>query len=221
MFYTYILQFFHVILLTGSGPKGRGFESRHFDQEENPGSVRLPGFFFSRRIGRNLWKTWGKLGEGSGRVQREARKINDFRLGEMGEISTVDLAGRPGCRNQDLKMQLPAPSWRSGSAPAGDPAAGGETVRSAAEKCADDEGQGGWGKKNRDIFRASAPLKRRRTGRCVACRPEGAAGGRGRIRGRVCGRPGVEGSRKARKKRRKAARLWRCSVYGMIKKKRR
>ena len=116
MFYTYILQFFHVILLTGSGPKGRGFESRHFDQEENPGSVRLPGFFFSRRIGRNLWKRWGKLGEGSGRVQREARKINVFRLGEMGEISTVDLAGRPGCRNQDLKMQLPAPSWRSGSA---------------------------------------------------------------------------------------------------------
>ena len=110
MFYTYILQFFHVILLTGSGPKGRGFESRHFDQEENPGSVRLPGFFFSRRIGLNLWKRWGKLGEGSGRALREVRKINDFRLGEMGEISTVDLAGRPGCRNQEMKMQLPAPA---------------------------------------------------------------------------------------------------------------
>jgi hypothetical protein len=28
----------------------------------------------------------------------------------------------------------------------------------------------------------------------------------------VCGRPGAEGGRKARKKRRKAARLWRCAV---------
>ena len=36
---------FHVIVLTGSGPKGRGFESRHFDGLGNPGSVRLPGSF--------------------------------------------------------------------------------------------------------------------------------------------------------------------------------
>ena len=57
-----------------------------------------------------MWKRWGKLGEGSSRVRREARKINGSRLGEMGEISTGDLAGRPGCRNQDLHMQLPAPA---------------------------------------------------------------------------------------------------------------
>ena len=122
-----------------------------------------------------MWKRWGKLGEGSGRVRREVRKINDFRLGEMGEISTVDLAGRPGCRNQDLKMQLPAPSWRSGSAAWLQEARLSDQQRENARMMKDR----GWGKKNRDIFRASAPLKRRRTGRCVACRPEGAADGAG------------------------------------------
>ena len=105
-------------------------------------------------------------------------------------------------------MQLPAPSWRSGSAAWLPEARLSDQQRENARMMKDR----GWGKKNRDIFRASAPLKRRRTGRCVACRPEGAAGGRGRIRGRVCGHPGAEGGRKARKKRRKAARLWRCSV---------
>ena len=75
--------------MTGSGPKGRGFESRHFDQEEIPGSVRLPGLFIFPAICGKAGDYVEKLGEGSGRKQLEPGKHNDSRLGEMGEILIV------------------------------------------------------------------------------------------------------------------------------------
>ena len=85
---------------TGSGPKGRGFESRHFDRTENPGSVRLPGSFFFPEAGREMWKKCGKLGEGSGHKRRNMRKINGCGLGEMGEKSTGDQDRRRGNRKR-------------------------------------------------------------------------------------------------------------------------
>ena len=57
--------------LTGSGPKGRGFESRHFDIIENPGSVRLPGFFLRFRISGNPRANRGKLGESQAKESRK------------------------------------------------------------------------------------------------------------------------------------------------------
>ena len=74
-----------MISLTGSGPKGRGFESRHFDQERNPGGVRLPGFFFCLRGAGYVWKVCGELGETLSGKTTEARRANVSRLGEMGE----------------------------------------------------------------------------------------------------------------------------------------
>ena len=73
-------------MVIGSGPKGRGFESRHFDQEENPGSVRLPGrFLFPVKCGKNV-ETGEKLGEKSPADRLEALRGQRFRMGELGEI---------------------------------------------------------------------------------------------------------------------------------------
>ncbi len=68
-----------------SGPKGRGFESRHFDQKRNPGGVRLPGFFLFPAICGKAGENVGKLGENSPGKSRKARQINGSGLGEMGE----------------------------------------------------------------------------------------------------------------------------------------
>ena len=71
--------------LTCSGPKGRGFESRHFDRTENPGSVRLPGpFLFPANCGK-VGEKVEKLGETSEHKSREPLKSNGSRLGELGE----------------------------------------------------------------------------------------------------------------------------------------
>jgi len=47
----------------GSGPKGRGFESRHFDIVENPGTVRFLGLLLFpesvEKLGKR-WKSWVK-----------------------------------------------------------------------------------------------------------------------------------------------------------------
>ena len=86
-----------------SGPKGRGFESRHFDIRGNPGSIRLPGFFSASGIRAKLGKTWGKLGEKSGRHRRKRKQGNSFRLGELGEICTSD-------------AEKPPRRWRLGAA---------------------------------------------------------------------------------------------------------
>ena len=95
-------------VVIGSGPKGRGFESRHFDQEENPGSVRLPGFFLfpgdCGKAGENV----EKLGEGSEKKSREALYNNTSRLGEMGEISTAVLVKRPERIDPDPQRDQPA-----------------------------------------------------------------------------------------------------------------
>jgi len=77
--------------VTGSGPKGRGFESRHFDQEKIPEVSRLPGFFLFALLARFLWKYWGKLGENQESRKLKALRINRYRLGELGEISTLCL----------------------------------------------------------------------------------------------------------------------------------
>jgi hypothetical protein len=74
--------------VTGSGPKGRGFESRHFDQEKTPEFSRLPGFFLFTPRALLLWKYWGKLGENQARRKLKPLQINRIGLGELGEIST-------------------------------------------------------------------------------------------------------------------------------------
>ena len=76
-------------VLIGSGPKGRGFESRHFDRKRNPGSIRFPG---SLLFPGDLWRKCGfggKLGEESGRRRSETLRGNGLRLGEMGETLTI------------------------------------------------------------------------------------------------------------------------------------
>ena len=79
-------------VLTCSGPKGRGFESRHFDRTENPGSVRLPGPFLFPAICGKAGENVQLLGETSGQKSREPLKNNGSRLGEMGE----NIPCRPG-----------------------------------------------------------------------------------------------------------------------------
>jgi hypothetical protein len=75
--------------VTGSGPKGRGFESRHFDQKENPGGVRLPGFFLFPAIWGKTVETVEKLGESSGRKKPRSLPANDPGVGELGETLTI------------------------------------------------------------------------------------------------------------------------------------
>ena len=83
---TVYLLYLICVLVTGSGPKGRGFESRHFDHGENPGSIKLPGFFlFPARCGKSV-KMVEKLGERSGWRNPEALYINGSGLGELGEM---------------------------------------------------------------------------------------------------------------------------------------
>ena len=72
-------------VLTCSGPKGRGFESRHFDRTENLGSVRLPGPFLFLSICGKAGEKVEKLGETLQGKIRKARKYNGFWVGELGE----------------------------------------------------------------------------------------------------------------------------------------
>lgn len=68
-----------------SGPKGRGFESRHFDQKRNPGGVRLPGLFLFPAICGKAGENAEKLGEKLPGKSRKARRGNGSGMGEMGE----------------------------------------------------------------------------------------------------------------------------------------
>ena len=93
---------FYGKLLTCSGPKGRGFESRHFDRTENPGSVRLPGpFLFPKNCGK-AGDNVEKLGETSGHKSREPLKNNGSRMGELGENIPAALVKRPDPRGDQL-----------------------------------------------------------------------------------------------------------------------
>ena len=76
-------------VLIGSGPKGRGFESRHFDQLENPGSVRLPGHFLIPAKCGKFVENRELLGETFGRKNRRSLYTNEIRLGELGEILII------------------------------------------------------------------------------------------------------------------------------------
>ena len=98
-------------VLTCSGPKGRGFESRHFDRTENPGSVRLPGLFLFPAICGKAGENVEKLGETSGHKSREPLKNNGSRMGELGENIPAALVKRPdplGDQLMDPQRDQPA-----------------------------------------------------------------------------------------------------------------
>ena len=72
--------------MSGSGPKGRGFESRHFDFGGKPGNVTVSGLLLCPELWINLWKNCGKLGEKTGLYRLEPLIYKGLQLGELGEM---------------------------------------------------------------------------------------------------------------------------------------